>query len=151
MVLEAGDPAPEVTARNQHGESVAIDADGPTVVYFYPRDDTPGCTIEAKQFELERATYDDAGVTILGVSTDSVESHAAFCDAYDLSFDLLADPDGTLADAFDVPLNRNTAARTTFVLLDGEIHAVYTDVNPDGHARDILSDLLEEGIVSLPE
>lgn len=149
MVLQPGDPAPTVSAPNQDGEVVAIDREGPTVVYFYPRDDTPGCTIEAKQFERERETYDDAGVEIIGVSTDDIESHAAFCDAYDLGFDLLADPDGELAEAFDVPITRGATPRTTVVVHDGEVFATYEDVDPDGHARAVLGDLLDAGVVSL--
>lgn len=148
MVLQPGDDAPAVQARNQHGELIDLETDGPTVVYFYPRDDTPGCTVEAKQFERERADYEEAGVAIVGVSTDDVESHAAFCEAYDLGFDLLADPTGKVAEAFDVPLRRNAAARTTFVLVDGEVHAVYTKVDPDGHARQVLGELLDEGVVT---
>lgn len=149
MVLESGAEVPAVSALNQHGEKVTVDAEGPTVVYFYPRDDTPGCTTEARQFERERDTYREAGVTILGVSTDDVESHAAFCDAYDLSFDLLADPDGELAAAFDVPLKRGATMRTTFVLLDGAVYRTYESVDPDGHARTVLTDLLDDGIVSI--
>ncbi len=149
MVLKPGDSAPSVSAKNQHGETVELDTDGPTVVYFYPRDDTPGCTVEARQFEHERKTYDESGVTVVGVSTDDVDSHAAFCEAYDLSFELLADPEGTIANAFDVPLRRNAAARVTFVLLEGEVISTYEDVKPDGHAREVLENLLDDGIVSL--
>lgn len=151
MVLQPGDPAPAVSAENQDGERVTVDTDGPTVLYFYPRDDTPGCTIEAKEFERERETYEAAGVTILGVSTDDVDSHAAFCSAYDLGFDLLADPDGELAEAFGVPISRNATARTTVVLHEGSIVATYEDVDPEGHARTVLGDLLDDGVVSLPE
>lgn len=149
MTLEPGDPAPPVSAPNQDGDTVDVDLRGPVVLYFYPRDETPGCTTEARQFEHERESYDAAGVTIYGISTDDVDSHAAFCEAEGLSFDLLADPAAEIAEAYGVPVTRGTTDRTTFVIIDGTVHAVYRDVNPDGHARAVLSDLLEEGIVDL--
>ncbi|MFW6448966.1 MAG: redoxin domain-containing protein, partial [Halobacteriota archaeon] len=67
-----------------------------------------------------------------------------------LGFDLLADPEGEVAEAYDVPLRRGVTARTTFVVVDGRVHAVYRDVDPDGHARTVLSDLLDDGVVELP-
>lgn len=149
MTLTPGDPAPSITARNQDGDRVEVDRDGPVVLYFYPRDQTPGCTTEARQFEHERETYEDAGVAIYGVSTDDVESHADFCEAEGLGFDLLADPEGTIAEAYGVSVRRNETDRITFVILDGEVHEVYRDVDPDGHARSVLADLLDEGVVEL--
>lgn len=151
MTLTAGDQVPAITAENQHGEAVTVEFDEPTVVYFYPRDDTPGCTVEAKQFETERETYRDAGVRVYGVSTDDVSSHEAFVEKYDLSFDLLADPDEQIADAFGVDVSGGAADRVTFVLADGEVKAVYPGVEPDGHAREVLSDLLDDGLATLPE
>jgi peroxiredoxin Q/BCP len=151
MPLDAGDPAPEVTAPNQDGDPTTPSVDGPTVVYFYPRDDTPGCTTEARQFQAELESYRDAGVAVYGVSTDSVDSHSEFCADQGLEFDLLADPDAALAEAFGVDASRGAAPRTTFVLLDGEVWRVYEDVSPDGHARDVLGDLLDAGVVEFPE
>ncbi|MFB6165796.1 MAG: peroxiredoxin [Haloarculaceae archaeon] len=148
--LAAGDPAPEISAPNQHGDPVSPDFEAPTVLYFYPRDGTPGCTTEAAQFEREADAYADAGVTVYGVSTDSVESHREFADEQDLSFELLADPDGEVADAFGVERSSSdAAARTTFVLVDGRVERVYDGVDPDGHARDVLAALLEDGVVTL--
>ncbi|WP_135827399.1 peroxiredoxin [Halorussus halobius] len=149
MTLQTGDSAPRVEAENQRGEVVTPEFAEPTVVYFYPRDDTPGCTVEAEQFDGEIESYRDADVTVYGVSTDDVESHADFADKYDLDFDLLADPDADVADAFGVDTSRGAAARTTFVLADGEVRAVYEGVDPDGHAREVLADLLDEGLASL--
>ena len=149
MTLEPGDDAPTVTAENQRGESVTLDFAEPTVLYFYPRDDTPGCTVEAEQFDAELESYRDAEVAVYGVSTDDVESHEAFADKHDLGFDLLADPDGEVADAFGVETARGAAPRTTFVLADGEVQAVYEGVDPDGHARDVLSDMLDDGLAAL--
>mgnify|MGYP006282922635 FL=1 len=149
MTLDEGDDAPAVEAVNQRGETVAPDFAEPTVLYFYPRDDTPGCTGEAKQFDQELASYRDADVALYGVSTDDVESHEAFVAKYDLGFDLLADPDEAIAAAFDVDVEKDYAARTTFVLADGEVKAVYEGVDPDGHAREVLGDVLDEGLASL--
>ncbi|EMA40142.1 peroxiredoxin [Halococcus hamelinensis] len=149
MVLSTGDPAPDVSATNQHGESVSPDFDEPTVVYFYPRDDTPGCTLEANQFAAEHETYRDAGLTVYGVSTDDVDSHERFAEDNDLDFDLLADPEGEVANAFGLDVEDDFVARTTFVLADGEVESVYESVDPDGHARAVLEDADESGLVAL--
>ena len=151
MPLDIGEPAPTVRAPNQDGAEVELSFDEPAVVYFYPRDDTSGCTVEARQFDAELDTDREAGVAVHGVSTDDVESHAAFAEKYDLDFDLLADPGGEIADAFGVEVDgsRNAAARTTFVLADGEVRAVYTGVQPDGHAREVLSEMLDAGLVEV--
>jgi peroxiredoxin Q/BCP len=149
MTLEPGADAPTIEAENQRGETVALDFEEPTVLYFYPRDDTPGCTTEAEQFDAELESYRDAGVSVFGVSTDDVESHEAFAEKYELRFDLLADPEGEIAAAFGVDTSRGAAARTTFVLADGEVEAAYDGVDPDGHARDVLGDMLDDGLVAL--
>lgn len=149
MALQPGESAPDVTAPNQAGESVSPDWAGVSVVYFYPADGTPGCTTEASQFQAELESYRDAGVDVYGVSTDTVDSHAAFAAEHDLAFDLLADPDEELAAAFDVPTDGASADRTTLVVVNERVQAVYDGVRPDGHARDVLRDLLETGVVSL--
>ncbi len=141
-MLEEGDDAPEFTLQNQAGEDVSPDWSGVSVVYFYPKDATPGCTTEAEQFEEERDVYEDSGVAVYGVSTDTVESHAEFAEDHGLGFDLLADPGGEVAEEFGV-LSGDYADRTTFVVVDGEIARVYEDVDPDGHARDVMLDLME--------
>lgn len=150
MPLEVGDPAPDIRAPNQHGEIVEPSLDGPTVLYFYPRDNTPGCTTEAKQFSKEHETYREAGVTVYGVSTDDVDSHRRFAENHDITIDLLADPDGEIANAYDVPTRSSgTTERMTYVIDDGAVIRVYPSVKPDGHARDILMDLLDDEIVHL--
>lgn len=149
MVLEPGDPAPTVEARDQVGERISPGFETPTVLFFYPRDGTPGCTTEATQFDIERETYAAAGVEVYGVSTDDVDAHAAFCDDHDLDITLLADPDGEIATAFDVPIEGDRAARITVVVVDGTVHRVYPSVRPDGHARTVLADLLDDGVVTL--
>ena len=149
MTLSEGEPAPRVEARNHDGETTALDYEDPTVVYFYPRDDTPGCTTEARSFEKESDEYEAAGVRVYGVSTDDVESHCDFAEEQGLSFDLLADPEGDVADSFGVPVENGYADRTTFVIVDGTVQAVYENVSPDGHGRDVLLDLINDGVVSL--
>ena len=143
-MLQASDDAPEVTATDHDGDPVTLSFAEPTVLYFYPRDDTPGCTVEAEGFDEELAAYRDAGVTVYGVSTDDAESHAAFRAKHGLDVDLLADPDGAIAAAFGVAVEGGTADRVTYVLDDGEVKRVYRGVDPDGHARDVLRDLVDE-------
>jgi peroxiredoxin Q/BCP len=147
-MLQATDDAPEVTATDHDGDTVTLSFAEPTVLYFYPRDDTPGCTVEAEGFDERLAAYRDAGVAVYGVSTDDVESHAAFRAKYDLDIDLLADPDGEVAAAFGVAVEGGAADRVTYVLADGEVKRVYRGVDPDGHARDVLQDLVDAGIVA---
>jgi peroxiredoxin Q/BCP len=148
-MLEPGDDAPAVTAPNQHGEPVSPDYEGVTVCYFYPEDETPGCTVEAQQFTAEAEAYADAGVTVYGISTDDVDAHADFAEKEGITFDLLADPGGTVCEAFGVPRITGRAKRTTFVVVDGTVERVYEGVNPDGHARDLLLDLLDDELVEL--
>lgn len=149
MTLSEGDEPPRVKANNQDGETKVLDYEAPTVVYFYPRDDTPGCTTEARSFEKEADEYEEAGVQVYGVSTDDVDSHCNFADEQGLSFDLLADPEGDVADSFGVSVENGYADRTTFVVADGAVERVYKNVSPDGHGRDVLLDLVEEGLVSI--
>jgi peroxiredoxin Q/BCP len=151
MPLDPGDAAPAVRADNQDRETIELDFAAPTVLYFYPRDATRGCSVEAREFDAELDAYQEAGVAVYGVSTDDVASHAEFADTEGLRFDLLADPEGEIVEAFGVELlegpGEPAAARTTFVLADGEVRAVYAGVDPDGHASEVLADLRELGLV----
>ena len=149
MTLGTGDPAPRVIATNQGGERITVDFAAPTVLYFYPRDGTPGCTTEAEQFDAELESYREAGVRVYGVSTDDADSHREFAADRGLGFDLLADPDGKVADAFGVDTSGGAADRTTFVCAGGQVCGVYEGVRPDGHARQVLREILEMGLVSL--
>lgn len=149
MPLDEGAPAPEIAAENQHGDHCEPTFADPTVVYFYPRDDTPGCTAEAKQFEGTRDTLEMDGVAVYGVSTDGVESHRQFAEKHGIGFDLLADTDGELADAFGVERGFGDAvARTTFILDGGEVRRVFEDVDPDGHAEEIKAELRGMGVLT---
>ncbi|RXK46460.1 peroxiredoxin [Halorientalis pallida] len=145
-MLDTGDAAPEVEAQNQDGETVTPAFSAPMVVYFYPRDGTPGCQLEARQFQDELPEFQDLGATVYGVSTDDVDSHREFADEEALAFDLLADPDGEVAAAFGLDTEGGYVNRITFVLADGTVQAVVDadDVNPDGHAaavRERVADL----------
>jgi len=147
-MLDVGDPAPTITARNQHGETVTPEFVQPTVVYFYPKDFTGGCTTEAAEFQASFPDFREIGVDIYGVSMDDVETHADFADAEGLVFDLLADPDGDFADAFGLEPTDGMIDRRTFVLADGEVTAVYDPptADPSGHARTVLQETRNEFI-----
>ncbi len=108
------------------------------VVYFYPKDDTPGCTVEGKEFRDSFEQFNALDCVIVGVSTDSPERHRAFIEKHALPFILLADEDGKLAGAFGV-LNGKYAARSTFVLdTDLRVRRAFHDVTPRGHAAQVL-------------
>ena len=109
------------------------------VVYFYPRDDTPGCTVEGKEFRELHDQFLALDCAVIGVSTDSIESHRAFAEKHALPFTLLADTDGALARAFGV-LNGGIASRSTFVLNhDGRVVRSFLEVLPRGHAQQMLN------------
>jgi len=145
-MLGPGDAAPAVSAVNQHGETVEPAFEEPTVVYFYPKDFTGGCTIEANDFQDALPEYRDAGITVYGVSMDDAQSHADFAEEEGLSFELLADTDGAVAGAFGLDTSEGYTDRLTFVLVGGEVVAVYDPelADPSGHAREVLSDTREE-------
>ena len=113
-----------------------------TVLYFYPKDDTPGCTKEACAFRDRMEDYAEADIRVYGVSLDSPESHREFRAKYNLNFPLLTDEDGRASEALGVLReNRRTANRVTFLLdPEGRISRVYPEVSPETHADEILQD-----------
>ena len=115
-----------------------------TILYFYPKDDTPGCTKEACSFRDRMGDYQRAGLRVYGVSLDSPESHRRFREKYKLNFPLLTDEGGEAAKALGVLGDRGVANRVTF-LLDpvGRVAKVYPDVSPESHADEILEDATE--------
>ena len=147
-MLKQGDPAPEITATNQYGEEVTPTFEAPTVVYFYPKDFTGGCTVEANDFQAALPQYREAGIDIYGISLDDVDSHAEFADEEGILFDLLADPEGTVAEAFGLDTDEGHTDRRTFVLADGAVFATYNPelTDPSGHAREVLNDIRNEFI-----
>lgn len=140
-LARAGDDAAAVALFNQRGEAVRLeDLRGRNVVvYFYPKDDTPGCTIEGKEFRDLHERFAALDCAVVGVSVDSVDSHRAFAEKHALPFVLLSDPRGELARAFGV-LRNGLAVRSSFVL-DRElrIRHAFHEVAPRGHAQQVLN------------
>jgi peroxiredoxin Q/BCP len=137
-----GSMAPTIEASAHNGQHVSLSAlrGKPVVIYFYPKDDTPGCTKEACEIRDAWDKIKDTGAVVLGVSTQDTTSHVAFADKYKLPFLLLPDPDGAIAKAYGVPLRLGLAKRVTFVIdSQGKIVKVFPDVNPSGHAAEILA------------
>lgn len=143
MTLPVGTAAPPFTAKDTNGNTVSLsDFAGKTVVlYFYPKDDTPGCTKEAQSFKQAHAEYQNKEMVVLGVSRDDETSHKLFTEKYGLPFNLLADVDGTISKAYDVEKGQY-AKRVTFVIDGtGKITQVYEGENlkVETHAQDILA------------
>jgi thioredoxin-dependent peroxiredoxin len=144
-----GSMAPAFTLNSQEGTPVSLkDYQGKWVVlYFYPKDFTSGCTVEAHNFQRDLAQYQQKGATILGVSVDSADSHKQFCTKEGLNFKLLADTDHTVSDAYGSLTNMGVvkyAARHTFIISpDGKVAKVYMDVNPSKHSEEVLAALTE--------
>lgn len=149
MALQIGDPAPEILAKDQSGNEVKLsDYKGKKVIlYFYPKDDTPGCTAQACNL---RDNYDallDKGYAVLGVSVDDEKSHLKFIKKFDLPFPLLADTDHAIVEAYDVWVEKNMygrtymgTARTTFVIDEnGVISEIIQKVDTKNHTDQILS------------
>jgi thioredoxin-dependent peroxiredoxin len=138
---ETVEAALQIELRDQRGELRRLaDLRGKNlVVYFYPMDDTPGCTVEGKEFRDLFEQFEALDTVIVGVSTDSVERHHAFAEKHAFPFILLADTDGALADAFGV-FSDGLAARSTFVL-DHNLHIrrTFHEVTPRGHAQNVLN------------
>jgi peroxiredoxin Q/BCP len=151
MALAPGDPAPDFTLPDQHGEPVSLSGlSGKTVVlYFYPKADTPGCTTQACGVRDHRSDYERAGAVVLGVSPDPVKQVAKFDDKYGLGFPLLADEDHAVAEAYGVWVQKSMYGRkymgnerTTFVIgPDGTIREVFQAVKPAGHDELVLGAL----------
>jgi thioredoxin-dependent peroxiredoxin len=141
---EPGRTLPDVEFTAESGESLPASrlVGKKTVLYFYPKDDTPGCTKEACAFRDRMPDYRAAGIEVYGVSLDSPESHRAFREKHDLNFPLLTDPEGRASEALGV-LNpeKGRARRVTFLLAEnGALAKVYPEVSPETHAEEILAD-----------
>ena len=147
-MLTAGNPFPNFSLPNQDGKIIRLSdfAGQWLVVYFYPKDDTPGCTIQGKSFTATKADFDAAGITVLGVSADDVASHKNFCNKFAFTIDLLADPDASLMKVLGIGQaewkGMKFWERTSFVIdPKGVIRAVYEKVNPEGHEKALLDDI----------
>jgi len=119
----------------------------PVLVYFYPKNDTPGCTAEACGLRDAWGRYQRAGIHVIGVSADCTQSHAKFVKKHNLPFTLLSDPDGDMAKAFGVPIRMGYFARASFLLDDqGIIREVYPKVDVSAHADEVLADAERLGL-----
>ena len=140
-LLEPGAFAPDFEGNNQDGVLVRLrDLRGRSVVlFFYPQDDTLGCTREACAFREDTEAFREAGAVVLGVSVQDEASHRAFREKYRLSFDLVADPERRIASAFRAVAFHGLAKRVTYVIgPDGRILAAYRRLDPKSHSREAL-------------
>lgn len=140
--LAAGDAAPAVTFTLQDGKTVELASlkGKQVLVYFYPKDDTPGCTVEAQGLRDAFTDLQAAGVQVFGVSTQDAKSHEAFIDKHDLPFPLVVDERGDVARAFRVPVKGEYAARQSFLIgADGKVKKVWLEVKPADHAGEVLA------------
>ncbi len=150
-MIEEGQPAPDFELASDSGENVRLSAlrGSPVVLYFYPKDDTPGCTTEACEFRDEYSRFRQHGAVVLGVSPDDEASHVRFKEKYSLPFTLLADPDHRVADDYGVWVEKNMYGkksmgikRSTFVIDDeGNVARAMYGVKPEGHADQVLEAL----------
>ena len=145
---QVGQPAPDFTLPSAEGGLVSLkDYKGKWVVlYFYPKDFTSGCTLEAHNFERDLVKYQNESAIILGVSADTVQSHKDFCSKEGLNFKLLADPDLKVATKYGSAMEHDgakMAARNTFLINpEGKIARIYLQVIPAGHSEQVLNDLV---------
>lgn len=146
---EVGKPAPEFKLMNQEGKPVKLkDFRGQWVVlYFYPKDFTSGCTLQARNFQKDLASYEKAKAVILGVSVDDVDSHKSFCAKEGLNFKLLADTDAKVSEMYDSVKEYNgnkLSARNTFIIdPKGKLAKVFLAVKPPAHSEEVLAALAE--------
>ena len=150
-MIEEGQPAPGFTLPSDTGEDVSLESlrGKPVVLYFYPKDDTPGCTAQAGGIRDAWGEFERAGAVVLGVSPDTPKSHAKFREKYSLPFTLLADEEHEVADAYGTWVLKKYMGkeymgveRSTFVIeADGNVKKVMRRVKPDEHADDVLAAL----------
>jgi peroxiredoxin Q/BCP len=147
-MVETGMPFPNFSLPNQDGKTVTLnDFKGKwLVVYVYPKDDTPGCTIQGKSFTATRSDFQAAGIEVVGVSQDDVASHKNFCNKFAFTIDLLADTNAALLKAAGVEQSEYKGTmywnRTSFVIdPQGIVRKIYENVKPEGHEQTLLNDI----------
>ncbi|MEM9398575.1 MAG: thioredoxin-dependent thiol peroxidase [Verrucomicrobiota bacterium] len=149
--LKVGNKAPALTALNQSGEKVSLQdfAGQRVVLYFYPKDDTPGCTKEACAFRDNHKAFASKNTVILGVSPDAPQKHEKFITKYNLPFTLLADEDHAISEKYGVWVEKSMygkqymgVERSTFVIdVEGKLEAIYHKVKPEPHVMEVLESL----------
>ncbi|HEU4535606.1 MAG TPA: peroxiredoxin [Polyangiaceae bacterium] len=147
-MIEAGKHFPSFSLQNQDGATKSLSdyAGKWLVLYVYPKDDTPGCTIQGQSFTATKAEFEKEGIVVVGLSADDVASHKAFCNKFSFTIDLLADPKAELLGAAGVGQSEFNGTkywnRTTFVIdPQGVVRKVYAKVDPKGHERLLLDDI----------
>ena len=148
-MISEGQTAPDFTLPGNGGASVTLSAfrPGKVVLYFYPKDDTPGCTLEAQDFNARKAAFEAAGTTVIGLSKDSVKSHDKFCNKHGLGIVLASDETGSTSEDYGVWLEKSMYGKTymgierTTVLIDGagRVAQVWNKVSVKGHADEVLA------------
>jgi len=147
VFLKAGAEVPPLVRVDHRGKVVSLRSETPTLVYFYPRDGTPGCTKEACAFRDAWQKYEIAGLRVIGVSSDTEADHRKFAEEHGLPFSLIADPEHVWSNAFGVSTFAGLDSRVSF-LIDGTGHVVkaYEDVDPGVHASEVLEDAERLGL-----
>ncbi len=150
-MIKVGDKAPEFKLKNQSDQDIALeDFRGKWVaLYFYPKDSTPGCTVEACEFELLRIALEQNNAVILGVSRDSTSSHQKFAGKHDLKFSLLSDPDHEVIEAYGAWVEKSMFGKkymgisrdTILINPEGKVHKIYRKVKPADNAKEILEEV----------
>jgi peroxiredoxin Q/BCP len=148
MAAEIGKRFPDFSLENQDGKTVTLDdfAGKWLVLYVYPKDDTPGCTIQGQSFTAAKQDFDDKNIAIVGVSADDVESHKNFCNKFSFTIDLLADPEHRLLNVAGVGQSDYKGTmywdRTSFVIdPEGVLRKTYLKVTPQNHDAVLLDDI----------
>jgi peroxiredoxin Q/BCP len=144
MPLQEGSPAPDFSLKSTDGSTVQLSrfkGKKNVIVYFYPKDDTPGCTKEACAFRDDISQLLAKDTVVFGVSTDNLQSHNEFTKKFSLNFPLLSDPDGSVSKAYDgFNPEKGTSRRVTAVIdKEGKIKKYFAQVNPEGHSKEVLS------------
>lgn len=153
MAIEVGKKAPAFTLESSEGGKVKLSelAGKVVVLYFYPRDNTPGCTVEANEFQAAMPRLKKLGATVLGVSKDSIASHCKFADKHKLRFPLLSDPDGKVLEKYGAWGEKNLYGKKTLGIIrttvvigpDGKVRKVWPKVKVKGHVDDVIDSLRE--------
>ncbi len=141
--LQVGSAAPDFSSEAHDGQKLQLSAlkGHDVVLYFYPKDETPGCSIEADAFRDSYEKIKSSGAVLIGVSADSLDSHREFAKGHSLPFPLISDPKGELATKYGVPFTAVTARNTIVIGKDGTVKKLYRTVDVNAHAGEILKDL----------